>query len=217
MLALATVFFTSLIVAFSGALMPGPLLMVAISESPRRGFWAGPLLVAGHSLLEGALVVAVILGLSPFFKKFGVFEVIALAGAGMLLFMAWGMIKDLPSLTLKVEDGHGRPRSLVVAGAMVSLANPYWSLWWITVGLGYIVWSASFGPWGLILFFLGHILADLIWYSGVSFAFSRGRKVFSDRTYRVIVGICAVFLTGFALYFFYAGASNLFRFLFPGP
>ncbi|HOJ52157.1 MAG TPA: LysE family transporter [Syntrophales bacterium] len=210
-LAFATVFSTAFLIALSGALMPGPLLMVTISESPRRGFLTGPLLALGHSVLEGILVLAVMVGLSPFLKRSGVFETIAVLGAGMLMYMAWGMIKGLSTLSLKGHDTEARPRSLILAGAMVSLANPYWSLWWITVGLGYVIWSMNFGPWGVILFFFGHILADFTWYSAVSLAFSRGKALFSDRVYRGLVGICALFLIGFACYFLSVAVSNLSR------
>lgn len=215
MLTIATVFVTSFIVALSGALMPGPLLMVAISESPRRGFITGPLLIVGHGLLEGILVISIITGLSPFLKQFGVFEVIAILGAAMLIFMARGMVKEIPSLSLKGNDAKRLPRSLLLSGAVVSLANPYWSLWWMTVGLGYILWSMKFGVLGIVFFFLGHILADFIWYSSVSLAFSRGKKLFSDRSYRILVGVCAVFLFVFALYFLYAGLSSLYRHFSP--
>jgi threonine/homoserine/homoserine lactone efflux protein len=43
---------TSFVIALSGAMMPGPLLTVTISESPRRGMLAGPLLVLGHGILD---------------------------------------------------------------------------------------------------------------------------------------------------------------------
>ncbi|MCX7982951.1 MAG: LysE family translocator [Syntrophales bacterium] len=214
MFVLATVFFTSFIVALSGALMPGPLLMVTVSESPRRGFLTGPLLIIGHSILEGMLVVAVVLGLLPYLRKFGVFEVIAVLGAVMLIFMTWEMIKELPSLTLNGPVMEKETRSLMLTGVMVSLANPYWSLWWLTVGLGYIVWSMSFGVPGVVLFFLGHIFADFLWYSGISFALARGKSFFSDRFYRVLVGICAFCLGCFALFFLYTGLSRIYRYFF---
>ena len=44
-------------------MMPGPLLTVTISEAARRGPLAGPLLVAGHAVLEGALVALLFFGL----------------------------------------------------------------------------------------------------------------------------------------------------------
>ena len=59
MLPLLTIFFTSFCIALSGALMPGPLLTVTISETTRRGLLVGPLLIIGHSILELILVVLV--------------------------------------------------------------------------------------------------------------------------------------------------------------
>ncbi|MDO8885688.1 LysE family transporter [Candidatus Oleimmundimicrobium sp.] len=56
------IFITSLIVGFSGAIMPGPLLAVTINEVHQRGFWSGPLIVLGHAILELILVVALALG-----------------------------------------------------------------------------------------------------------------------------------------------------------
>jgi threonine/homoserine/homoserine lactone efflux protein len=61
--------------------MPGPLLTVTISESSRRGMMTGPLLIAGHALLEMTLVLALIMGLAPLLKLEPVFIIIALAGS----------------------------------------------------------------------------------------------------------------------------------------
>ena len=55
---MTAIFFASFGLAFSGAMMPGPLLTVTISESPRKGFITGPLLILGHAVLEVALVDA---------------------------------------------------------------------------------------------------------------------------------------------------------------
>ena len=90
---LQAIFITSFIVAFSGAMMPGPLMTVTISETPRRGFVTGPLLIAGHGLLELALVLALILGLGPFLRQDNVFIITAMAGSAVLLGMALGMFK----------------------------------------------------------------------------------------------------------------------------
>ena len=209
MLSLFTIFFTSFVIALSGALMPGPLLTVTISESARRGFVAGPLLIAGHGLLELALVVALLLGLAPLLQHHTVFVVIALVGSAVLLWMAYGMFRTLPTLSLSTsahaESGH----NLLMTGALVSLANPYWSIWWATIGLGYIVHCTKFGKLGVASFFSGHILADLAWYALISAAVWKGKNFLSDRAYRWVIGICAVLLVAFASLFLYAGVSRI--------
>jgi threonine/homoserine/homoserine lactone efflux protein len=55
MIEMAAIFGGSFALALSGVLLPGPLLTVTISESARRGFKAGPLLITGHGLLEFSL------------------------------------------------------------------------------------------------------------------------------------------------------------------
>jgi len=54
---------------------------------------------------------------------------------------------------------------------------------------------------GISVFFIGHILADLIWYSAVSLAVSRGKKFITDKKYRVIISGCGITLIGFGIYF----------------
>jgi threonine/homoserine/homoserine lactone efflux protein len=202
---LLTIFVSSLVIGLSGALMPGPLLTATISESSQRGFIAGPLMIIGHALLELALVCALLLGLGPVFRQPEVFAAIALVGAAILFWMAFGMFRSLPTLSLALQ-GDGRRRSHpVTSGIMMSLANPYWIIWWATVGLGYIFYSRQFGFWGVAFFFAGHILADLGWYSLIAAAVAGGRHFLTNRLYRGLIAVCAAFLLVFAGYFAYAG------------
>ena len=201
---------TSFIIALSGALMPGPLLTTTIGESSRYGFRAGPLLITGHAILEFLLVAALFLGLAPLLTDKNVTAGIGLAGGAILLWLAFGMFRSLPVLSLDApaspKQGHGR---LVVSGILVSLANPYWSIWWATIGLAYILQSVQRGIIGVAVFFTGHILADLAWYSMVSFSVGKGRKYFTNAIYRWLVTVCALFLTAFAFWFFWGGIKKL--------
>ncbi len=206
---LITIFVSSFIIAFSGAMMPGPLLTATISESSQRGFIAGPLLIAGHGILEIILLTALVLGLAPFLQRSDVFTVVAIAGGVILLWMALGMFRALPTLTLSLNAGKTKSGSLIKNGAILSIANPYWIVWWATIGFGYVIYSWSFGISGLIFFFTGHILADFVWYSAVSAAVGKGRHLFTDGFYRWVMGTCAVVLILFACYFFYAGVQKI--------
>ena len=209
MLDFFTIFLSSFVIALSGAMMPGPLLTATISESSQRGFLAGPLLVAGHGLLEILLLVALVLGLSPFLQRNDVFAVVAISGGVILLWMAFGMFRSLPSLSLTVNPGMTKGNSLLMSGAMLSIANPYWIIWWATIGFGYVIYSWQFGMAGVVFFFMGHILADLAWYSAVSAAVGKGRHLFTNGIYRGIIGTCAAVLVIFACYFFYAGMQKV--------
>lgn len=206
---LAGIFVSSFVIALSGALMPGPLLSATISESSQRGFIAGPLLIAGHGLLELFLVTILILGLAPFFQLPAVFVVSAIAGSAILLWMAGGMLRSLPGLSLNVAPRQGRLNHPVFSGIVMSISNPYWIIWWATIGIGYILYSRQFGMWGLVFFFTGHILADLVWYSSVAAVVAGGRRFLTDRLYRGLIAICSVFLIAFAGYFAYAGFDKL--------
>jgi threonine/homoserine/homoserine lactone efflux protein len=209
MTTLWAVFFTSFMVGLSGALMPGPLLTITISESPQRGYRTGPLLIAGHGLLELTLVVALLLGLAPFLQHKAVFIVTAVGGSGVLLWMAFGMLHALPKLSLQGHTNTSDRRNLVITGALLSLANPYWTIWWVSIGLGYILQSQQLGKWGVVSFFSGHILSDLFWYTALSVAFWKGKTLLSDRVYRFLIGGCALFLIVFAGLFGHAGISQI--------
>jgi threonine/homoserine/homoserine lactone efflux protein len=210
MAALLGILVSSFIVAFSGAMMPGPLLTVAIGESTKQGFLAGPLLMLGHAILEVFLVIALIAGLGPLLNRDSVFGVIAFAGAFILLWMALGMFRSLPTLTLDVNSGGTGSNHLVFSGAALSLANPYWTIWWATIGLGYILHSQTFGLPGILAFFSGHLLADFAWYSAVTYSVSKGRTLFSEKIYRGLIGTCACMLVVFAGYFGYSGWDRIF-------
>jgi threonine/homoserine/homoserine lactone efflux protein len=90
MITFAVIFGGSFILALSGALMPGPLLTVTISESARRGFPAGPLLMTGHALPELLLVLAIIKGLGSYLRAPLVIGLIAFIGGIVLIWMGGG-------------------------------------------------------------------------------------------------------------------------------
>jgi threonine/homoserine/homoserine lactone efflux protein len=206
---LLTIFASSFVIALSGALMPGPLLTATITESSRHGFIAGPLMIIGHAVLEVVLVAALLLGLAPLFQQPLVFVATALIGSVILFWMALGMFRSLPSLRLSWEGDQTRRNHPMISGILMSVANPYWIIWWATIGLGYILYSWQFGFWGIAFFFVGHILADLVWYSLISAAVAGGRHFLTDRLYRSLIAFCAVFLVVFAGYFAYAGFEKL--------
>ncbi len=206
---LPAIFLSSFAIAMSGALMPGPVLTVTISESAKRGFWAGPKVVLGHGILEGVLLALLVAGFARFINEPLFLGPVGLIGGGVLIWMALGMLKEVRGLSLDLSAGRGFSGGPVTAGVVTSLSNPYWILWWATIGLGYVLVSMKWGVVGIAVFFAGHILADLLWYSVISFLVSRGRRYIRLPIYRGMVRTCAVVLMIFGLYFSASGINYL--------
>lgn len=206
---LASIFLSSFMIALSGAVMPGPLLTVTISESVQRGMKTGPLMIFGHGLLELLLIVGLLAGLAPYLNKPSVFILISASGGVVLFWMGVSMLRSLHSVRLPEQAEESSPNNLILTGAVLSLVNPYWIIWWATIGLGYIMKTMEHGLLAISVFFLGHILADLSWYALISFGIVRGKRFLNEAAYRRLIGFCAVFLLCFSGYFFYSSIDKL--------
>jgi hypothetical protein len=62
---------------------------------------------------------------------------------------------------------------------------------------------------GLGSFYVGHILADLSWYSLIAFVITAGRSFLSPPIYRGILLICGFFLMALSIYFIHSGINFL--------
>jgi threonine/homoserine/homoserine lactone efflux protein len=193
---------TSFVVALSGALVPGPLFTITVGESVKRGFSAGPMIILGHGLLEAVVVALIVFGVMPAVTAEKTRMVIGFGGGIILILMGAMILKDCRSASLNIDAGGGRTGlNPVVSGVVGSLSNPYWVIWWMTIGLGYLVSALKYGAAGVIAFFAGHIAADLGWYSLLAFAVSKGRAVMGDRGYRITLFTCGLFLIFFGFWF----------------
>ncbi len=207
---LAILFSTAFIVGLSGALMPGPVTAVTAEHTLKKGVIAAPLVTLGHGLIEIMVVVLLIFGLGRFMAAPEVAGVIGIIGGAVLIWMGWGMIKSARggSLSLRqVGSGGGNTVGPVSAGVLTTLANPYWFLWWATVGAGYVALSQQHGSLGVLLFFGGHILADLAWLLVIAVFLVTGKKFISDRIYSGVVTVLGAFLMVMAVYFFWMGVT----------
>ncbi len=196
MFSLLYIFVGAFVVGLSGAMAPGPVLTVTISETLKRGFKAGPLIVFGHAMLETILLVLIAVGLGPLFQHPVTTTVAMWAGGMVLLWMGGRMLMANRRMTedaLKAQaaDSAYGP---IVAGIVLSVSNPCWIIWWVTVGMGFVTQSLQFGVIGLLCFYCGHILADLAWYSLVSFSVATGRRLCPPRVYRCVFVLCGIAL-----------------------
>jgi threonine/homoserine/homoserine lactone efflux protein len=194
--------FSSFVLALSGALVPGPLFTLTVSESLKSGFRAGPLIILGHAVLELFIVLLLVLQITPFLTGDAVRLGIGLVGGILLVLMGGGLLRDSRRARISLSGGdESRGMHPVLTGIVGSVSNPYWAIWWLTIGLGYLMSSLRLGAGGVFAFYTGHIAADLAWYSLISYGVSRGRGIISDRAYRVLLALCGLFLVLFGLWF----------------
>jgi len=208
-----SLFSIGFILGLTGAMAPGPLLTITIGESAKRGGIVGPMIVLGHGILEISLLILIIFGLGNILNNKTVFSIIAFAGGIILIYMGYNTIKELKNYQLSAEPSTTQ-KGLhpVISGIVVSLSNPYWFIWWITIGMGYVMFAKGLGITGVLAFFIGHILSDLAWYSFISYGIQFGGKFFSLKVIKAILLICSIFLICFGSYFIVKG----YGFLFPG-
>jgi len=195
------------VIALSGAMMPGPLLTVTISESMDRGKWAGSFLIIGHAILELCLIIVLLCGFSSLFQINRVIGTISLLGGIILLWMGWDTILKAKRLSLSFSQKKSTRSSFgpVIIGIFASISNPYWTIWWATIGIGYMAASLVYGFWGILVFFIGHISADFAWYTIVSFSVAGGKNFISDSIYHRVLVACGGILWVFGIIFLFVG------------
>ncbi|MFQ6098023.1 MAG: LysE family transporter [Armatimonadota bacterium] len=208
---LHTLFFAALLTGLSGAMMPGPVLALVVSETTSRGFVAGPLIITGHALLELALVGAMFAGLRRVLSTTSAFVVLGLAGGGVLIWMAHGMIAQGldPATELPLRATSMAAGRLLLAGAVITLANPYWSLWWATVGAKLLQTGVAHGVVGAAFYFLGHISSDYLWYAVVGWLVSFRREMWVGAPYRYLLVACGSLILIMGAYFVYSAVARL--------
>lgn len=208
---LAALFLNSFLIGFSGALMPGPLLAVDIAETPRHGWQTGPVLSIGHAIAEIGVVVVLSLGVATLATDPVVTRTIGVVGGVALLLMGGMMAYDTLRQRIKYEavgtDRQGGYR-LAGKGITASLSNPYWFVWWVTVGLAWLVKAQDFGIIGPVIFYFGHILSDFVWYTIVSVLLWKGRKLIMGTGLKILLLGCAAFLLYLGVTFVYDGLTG---------
>jgi len=109
-------------------------------------------------------------------------------------------VKGSRNATLAAPEGQVIGNAYL-AGVATSAANPYFWIWWLSVGSALVLSGLKAGLIMAALFMIGHWVADFGWLILVSISLDRGRSILSDRSYRGILGICGAFLVCFGIYF----------------
>jgi len=200
------IFLKSLIIGYSGAIMPGSMFTYTIDKSLRHGAKTGPLVSLGHVLLELILVILILVGAGKYLAMDVSKTIIGLIGGVVLVYLGIGMIKEvyLNKISLNPKENKSNTQgNMILAGVVLSVSNPYFIIWWSVVGLTLIMNSyTTFGIIGVSVFYIGHIISDISWFTFVSVLISKTRHLINIKGYKVIIVLLAISLICFGISFF---------------
>lgn len=197
--------FVSLVAALYGAIVPGPVFAITVSESLKRGRMAGPLVALGHLMVEAVLIFVVFLGLREFLGLTSVRRIVGYVGGATLIAMGVYLARASKNFQVDIKMNMN-PRFVshgpVVAGILGSCSNPQFLLWWLTPGIPLMCESiAVAGTIGFIAFVIGHAGADLGWFGFVSYSVDKGKGLLSKNLIKYIMLGSAIFLVIFGISF----------------
>ena len=198
--------FEAAAISLSGVLAPGPVTAATLAAGTRQRH-AGALVAIGHGLVEFPLMALIMVGMGVVFELRGVRIGIGLAGGAFLVFMGVQMLR---SLTRPAEAAEAPKKANPVwTGVVLTGGNPYFLLWWATVGLALATRALHLGATAFALFAIVHWLCDLIWLEALSLASHRGSQLLGGRIQRIVLIVCGVALVAFGLLFAWDAAKNL--------
>ena len=193
-------------ISLSGVMAPGPVTATTIVMGSRNR-WAGELIAVGHGIVEFPLMVLIVVGMDRILESPTVKIVIGLAGGVFLLIMAVQIFRSIRSLgEQQVRTLKGAP---VMAGIVLTAGNPYFLVWWATIGLGLATRAGELGIWAFALFAVAHWLCDFLWLGALSWASFKGSALLGRRSLRVVLIICAGAIVVFGAIFMYGAGSML--------
>ena len=189
-----------IIISASGVMAPGPLFAANISYGLREGTKSGIKMAIGHTIVEFPLVI--LLGIGVFsLETFPEFRtIISIVGAITLFIFALVQIKTVlqNNKDITSTSKHGP----LVTGIVLSVLNPFFIIWWLTIGFKLIsdamlIWAFS----GIVIVFFLHIWMDFVWLGGISFLASKSSKILSNRNYKFIMIGLSLLLVYFGITF----------------
>ncbi|NLC58340.1 MAG: LysE family transporter [Armatimonadetes bacterium] len=195
------------VISLSGVLAPGPMTAATVVAGTRQRH-AGALVAIGHGLVEFPLVLLTLVGVGQVLQRTGVRVGIGLAGGAFLVLMGLQMLATRQG---SAEAGLPRSRHPITTGVVLTGANPYFLVWWATVGLALATQAAGLGLLVFGVFVVLHWLCDLVWLELLSAASHRGTKVLGERSQRAVLVICG----GAMLFFGAAFLRDALRLLSP--
>jgi threonine/homoserine/homoserine lactone efflux protein len=190
--------FLGFVIGLTGALAPGPTLVATINASIAGDWTTGLKVSLGHVIVELFLVILILLGLATVALPYTQ----TIAGVGGIALVAFGALTIAGSRKATMRtSSHQTVANPYIAGLVTSAANPYFWIWWLSIGSAMVIAGLQGGLVLVGALMIGHWSADIVWLTLVSTGISKGRTIFSDTAYQKIIVLCGIFLILFGVYY----------------
>lgn len=195
---------TVVLVTASGALAPGPLFFGLLMQGSKEGARAGFSCAIGHTIVEFPLVLALALGLlaaaSQPLVKIGIG---LMGGVGLIGF---GILQLYETLKSKQDGELSKTTKLPTNSLMLGLAltglNPYFILWWLTIGSVLVVQALAFAAIvGVLVMYAAHVWMDYAFLTSIAHLAKKGRSIVGSQYYRVVLVAFGLILIGYGFKF----------------
>jgi threonine/homoserine/homoserine lactone efflux protein len=129
--------------------------------------------------------------------------VVGILGGIVLFYLAF--------LEVRSKGNSVKPGRSLITGIAMSALNPYFIIWWLTVGFSLVMQSAEFGVLGLVLFTIVHEMCDFAWLGFISITSNKMAGLWGEKAYKVLTAISVSILVVFGAYFLMTGVLTLVR------
>lgn len=191
---------SALILGLIGGAIPGPILTAVFTEIIQSGLAKGFRIILLAMFAETIVALFCLVSIASLNLPEGVFRIISLVGAGVLIWLA--------TLIWKITriDTKTRVHFSAVKIFVLTLSNGALWMFWITISVPKAIllsYQIKFGDYlFLIIFELGWLIST----AGIAFIFSRFRKWLSQpHIVPIIFKLCALAFIYFALDAVYQG------------
>jgi len=193
---------TIIILSASGALAPGPLFFVTITHGAKSGTKSGIIFSIAHSIIEFTLVMLLALGLLSVANEPTVrLAVGAAGGTALIVFGALQIRGSLHDIN-ETKTEKTATRNLLLIGLALTGLNPYFIIWWLTIGANLILLALEFaGLGGVIFMYICHVWVDYAWLTLVAGFAKKSTKLLQLKWYRIMMAAFGAVLIYFGLTF----------------
>ncbi|MEM4529107.1 MAG: LysE family transporter [Candidatus Methanomethylicaceae archaeon] len=185
-----------IIISASGVMSPGPLTFAAIASGSRNGWKAGLQIGLGHLMVELPIALAIATGIAIIASNW-----LSIFGGIFMIFFGFLTIKS--SKNMEFKKSLSNP---ILIGIGLSALNPYFILWWISIGASLVLMAIDLaGILGVLVMYFSHVWLDFIWLVILAIIGHQGRRL--GKFYPIFVTILGLILIIFGVSFIIRGLN----------